>query len=123
MRLRKTSRRPEDEIQRAVFQHIRARGVPGLVAFHVPNGGKRKPIEAAILKGLGVRAGVADIIAVYRGKIFAIELKAENGRPTEAQIEFLSDIEKAGAFTAMPRGLDAAIATLEAWGLLRGVTT
>jgi hypothetical protein len=120
MRPRKASRRPEDEIQRAVFQHIRARGVAGLVAFHVPNGGKRKPIEAAILKGLGVRAGVSDIIAVHQGKIFALELKAEDGRPTEAQIAFLSDFEKAGAFTAMPRGLDAALATLEAWGLLIG---
>jgi hypothetical protein len=110
----------EDEIQRTVFQHIRARGVAGLVAFHVPNGGKRKPIEAAILKGLGVRSGVSDIIAVYGGKIFALELKTEDGRPTKAQIEFLSDIERAGAFIAMPRGLDAAIATLEAWGLLIG---
>ena len=112
--------RPEDQIQRAVFQHIRARGVPGLVAWHTPNGGQRKPIEAAILKGLGVRAGVADILAVYGGKIFALELKTEDGRPTKAQIEFLSDIERAGAFAAMPRGLDAAIATLEAWGLLIG---
>lgn len=114
------SRGPEDLIQRAVFQHIRARGAPGLVAWHTPNGGKRKPIEAAIFKGLGVRAGVADIIAVHQGKIYALELKAEDGRPTTAQIEFLSDIEKAGAFTAIPRGLDAALATLEAWGLLIG---
>lgn len=116
-------RRPEDQIQRAVFQHIRARGVPGLVAWHTPNGGKRKPIEAAIFKSMGVRAGVADIIAVHQGRIFALELKAENGRPSESQLEFLSDIERAGAFTAMPRGLDAAIATLEAWGLLKGITT
>lgn len=113
-------RRPEDAIQRAVFQHIRARGVPGLVAWHTPNGGKRKPIEAAIFKSMGVRAGVADIIAVHQGKIFALELKAEGGRPSESQLEFLADIEKQGAFTAMPRGLDAALATLEAWGLLRG---
>lgn len=112
--------RPEDQIQRAVFQHIRARGVPGLVAWHTPNGGKRKPIEAAIFKGLGVRSGVADIIAVHQGKIFALELKAENGRPSKAQREFLFDIERAGGFTAMPHGLSAAIATLEAWGLLIG---
>jgi hypothetical protein len=112
--------RPEDLIQRAVFQHIRARGVPGLVAWHTPNGGKRRPIEAAIFKSLGVRAGVADIIAVHQGKILALELKAENGRPSKSQREFLSDIERAGAFTAMPRGLDAALATLEAWRLLIG---
>jgi hypothetical protein len=117
---RRTSARPEDQIQRAVFQHIRSRGVPGLVAWHTPNGGKRKPIEAAIFKGLGVRAGVSDIIAVYRGNIFAMELKAEGGRPTESQLEFLADIGRAGAFTAVASGLDTALATLEAWGLLRG---
>jgi hypothetical protein len=55
-------RRPEDAIQRAVFQHLRARGAPGLFAFHPPNGGYRRPVEAAILKGMGVVAGVPDII-------------------------------------------------------------
>lgn len=119
---RRTCARPEDAIQRAVFQHIRGRGVPGLVAWHTPNGGKRKPIEAAIFKGLGVRAGVSDLILVRRGAIFALELKAENGRPTESQLEFLADMARAGAFTAIATGLDQALATLEAWGLLRGAT-
>ena len=60
--------RPEDVIQRAVFQHIRARGVPGLVAIHVPNGGYRRPVEAKILCGLGVTAGVPDVLLWYAGK-------------------------------------------------------
>jgi hypothetical protein len=111
---------PEQVIQKAVFQHIRARGAPGLVAWHTPNGGKRKPIEAAIFKGLGVRAGVSDIIAVHKGSIFAMELKAPGGRATETQLEFIADIERAGAFTAIAEGLDEALATLQAWGLLRG---
>jgi hypothetical protein len=116
-------RRPEQAIQKAVFQHIRARGVAGLVAWHTPNGGHRKPIEGAIFKSLGVRAGVSDVIAVHEGKIFALELKSEGGRPTEAQLAFLGDMERAGAFTALPTGLDDALATLEAWGLLKGVRT
>jgi hypothetical protein len=66
----KTIRRPEQAIQKAIFQHIRARGVSGLVAWHTPNGGHRKPIEGAILKSMGVRAGVSDIIAVHKGQIF-----------------------------------------------------
>lgn len=113
-------RRPEEQIQRAVVQHLHARGVPGLVFFHVPNGGKRRPIEAAIFKSMGVRAGVADLILVHRGKIYALELKAPGGRATEAQMKFLSEIDAAGAYTAMPASLDAALATLETWGLLRG---
>ena len=55
-------RRPEDSIQRAVFQHIKLRGVKGLVAVHVPNGGFRKPVEAKILRGLGVTAGTPDLL-------------------------------------------------------------
>jgi hypothetical protein len=119
MRHRAYSARPEDQIQRAVFQHIRLRGVPGLVAWHTPNGGKRKPIEAAIFKGLGVRSGVSDIIAFYKKQLFALELKSEGGRPTENQLEFLADMEAQGAFTAVATGIDQAIGTLETWGLLR----
>ena len=116
-------RRPEQAIQRAVVQHLRIRAVPGLVWFHVPNGGARKPVEAAILKSMGVRPGVSDFILVHDGKFFALELKAEGGRATEAQMAFLSEIDRAGAFTAMPTGLDAALATLESWGLLKGART
>ena len=119
---------PEDDIQRAVFAHIRARRAPGLVAWHTPNGaqlgGKRNlkgiAIQGARLKGLGVRAGVADIIAVHAGRIYALELKAPGGRATESQLEFIAEIEREGGYTCIAEGLDRAIAVLEAWGLLRG---
>ena len=110
---------PEAQIQRAVVQHLNSRGVAGLVFFHVPNGGSRGKVEGAIFKSMGVRAGVSDLILIHAGKIFALELKAPGGRASEAQLAFLSDIDRAGAFTAMPEGLDAALQTLEAWGLIR----
>jgi hypothetical protein len=84
MRLRHSS--SEDTIQRAVFQHLRARKAPNVFAFHVANGGKRKPIEAAILKGLGVTAGVRDIIAIRGGHTYALELKGPGGRLSENQL-------------------------------------
>jgi hypothetical protein len=43
--LRMGRQRPEDLIQKTVFQHIKQRGVEGLVALHVPNGGYRRPVE------------------------------------------------------------------------------
>jgi hypothetical protein len=120
--------RPEQEIQKAVVAHLRQRGAPGIVFWHTPNGaylgGKRNrkgvAIRGGIMKGLGVRAGVSDIIAVHRSKIFALELKAPDGRPTESQLEFIADMERAGAFTCVAEGLDRALAVLESWGLLRG---
>jgi hypothetical protein len=113
-------RSPEGAIQRAVFAHLRARGAPGVFAFHPANGGYRKPIEAAILRGLGVVAGVPDVIAIHQGRVYAMELKAEGGRATEKQLATIAAMEAAGAFTCIAEGLDRALACLEGWGLLRG---
>jgi hypothetical protein len=110
----------ENLIQRAVFEHLRVRGAPGLFVFHVPNGGKRDRTEAAILKSLGVRAGVPDIFAVHQGRCFAIELKTAIGRPSSAQREAIAALQAAGAIATVCYGLNAALRTLESWGLLRG---
>jgi hypothetical protein len=112
--------RPEAAIQKAVFQHLRARGALGVFAFHPANGGYRKPVEAAILKGLGVVPGVPDVIAIHNGRCFAMELKAEGGRATDKQLACIAALREAGAFTCIAEGLDRALACLEAWGLLRG---
>jgi hypothetical protein len=110
----------EQEVHRAVVHHLRQRGVKGLVFIHPPNGGYRHRTEAAILSGLGVRAGAADFLLWHDGKAFALELKAPGGRPSASQLTFLSDMAKAGAHTGIAEGLDRALRTLEAWGLLRG---
>ena len=112
--------RAEQQIQRAVFEHLRMRGAPGVFAFHPANGGYRKPVEAAIMKGLGVVAGVPDVIAIHNGRVFAMEIKAEGGRATDKQLETIAALREAGAFTAIAEGLDRALAVLKAWGLLRG---
>jgi hypothetical protein len=112
--------RPEQIIQRAVFDHLRIRAAPGVFVFHVPNGGYRKPIEAAIMKGLGVKAGVPDVVAIHKGRCYALELKAEGGRATPKQLEAIAAMEAAGAYCCIAEGLDRAIACLEAWGILRG---
>src|SRR5215472_13155199 len=104
--------RAEQQIQRAVFQHIRARGARGLFAFHPANGGYRRPKEAAILKGLGVVAGVPDIILIDRARVYGLELKAEGGRPTAGQEGTMQAMTAAGATVACAWGLDAALARL-----------
>lgn len=112
--------RPEQAIQRAVFQHLKLRAAPGVFAFHVPNGGYRRPREAAIMKGLGVVAGVPDVMVIFRGAVYALELKAEGGRPTAAQFAAVDNIRNAGGFAAICYGLDRALKCLETWGILLG---
>ncbi len=117
---RSTAALPEQDIQRAVFQHWAARPALGAFLFAVPNGGARRPIEAAIMKGLGVTAGVPDIIAIRAGRTYGLELKAAGGRPSVQQVKTMAAMQAAGAEVAFAFGLDNAIAQLERWGILRG---
>jgi hypothetical protein len=110
----------EQDIQRAVFQHIAARGVRNLFAFHPANGGYRRPVEAKILQGQGVRAGVPDVILIHAGRTYGLELKAEGGRATPKQLEAIAAMEAAGAYCCIAEGFYRALAVLEAWGLLLG---
>lgn len=115
-----TRRREEDRIQRTVFQHVSARGVQGIVAFAVPNGGARPPNEASILVGLGVLAGVPDLFLFCAGRAFALEIKTPTGRLSRQQESVQARLRTAGVNVTTAYGLDDALSRLEAWGLLRG---
>ena len=116
-------KRPEEQIQRAVVSHLKARSMPGVFFFHPANGGRRTKAEAGIFKALGVRAGVPDLIVVYRAQIFGLELKADSGRLTPIQRQALNDMEVAGARTAVAHSLDEALVTLECWACCVGTGT
>lgn len=95
----------ERVIQRALCQHLRHRGAAGLVWWHTPNGGRRRPVAAAIFSGLGVRPGVSDLILLHDGRAFALELKTDDGRPTGAQMQFISEFRAAGGDASIANGL------------------
>lgn len=86
---------PEQAIQRAVVQYLGIMENLGeLTFFHVPNGGLRPKAEGGKLKGLGVRAGVSDLVLMFPGGRTAfIELKAPGGRLSAAQKEFRNTAE------------------------------
>ena len=66
-RLCAADRQTEQQIHRAVVQHLRQRGMSGVVFLHPANGGYRLPTEAAALSGLGVRPGAADLLLWHGG--------------------------------------------------------
>lgn len=91
----------EDDIQRALFQWITLATprIPQLaLAFHPANGGRRDAREAARLKGMGVRAGVPDVmipaaqVGGYGHCGLAIELKAGKNKTTPAQDEWARNL-------------------------------
>lgn len=109
----------ESEIHKAVVNHLRYRGVPGLVWWHTPNGGYRSPWAAAEFKRAGVLPGVADLILLHEGRNHALELKTERGEPTKAQLKFIQNVCANGWKAAICRGLDPALDKLREWGLIQ----
>jgi hypothetical protein len=123
---------PERVLQTALVEHLRLRGWDGVLWLHVPNGGSRDIREAANLKRMGALAGASDLLLFRSGACphcgsarlegFALELKSDGGRPSEAQLNFMARFAAAGGHTCFASDLDRALAVLEAWQLLRGRT-
>jgi hypothetical protein len=93
--------------------------------FHIPNGGYRRKVEAAILKGMGVAAGTPDICILWRpGKVAFIELKAlGKSNISPAQRVFHLRLWELGVPNAVCRSIDDVRAQLKTWGVqLRDVT-
>ncbi|MDR2448665.1 MAG: VRR-NUC domain-containing protein [Prevotellaceae bacterium] len=80
----------ESKLQRMCVQWFRVQ-FPRLTLFAIPNGGRRGKVEAAIMKGEGVLAGVADLFLTlpnmeYNGLF--IEIKTPDGRQSNSQCTF-----------------------------------
>lgn len=112
-------KRPEQEIQKQVFAHLRARSNPGAFAFSVPNGVNSSARIGGIMKAAGVVSGVPDICVIHRGTSHFLELKAGKNKPTSTQKRVMDMLELAGARVAVAHSIDEALYTLECWGILR----
>jgi hypothetical protein len=110
-------KRPEQELHRAAYNYIRY-AAPSILCFHVPNGGKRSVIEAAIFKSMGVLPGVADLILSWKDGKGAIEFKAGNGKQTDHQIAFHKKWVDLGGKYALCRSLDEVQDALKRWGVI-----
>lgn len=92
----------------------------------MPNMGPEKKIVNAILDAYREHGAFAekihggpqqprlvDIIACYRGRFIALEVKAGNGRPTPYQLHVLEDVGKADGHCGVVRSLDEALGVLD----------
>lgn len=100
----------ESQIQQSCFAWFRLQ-FPDLsmLMFAVPNGGSRRRIEAAIMKGEGVTAGVADILFLYPNEQYhglCIEMKSKTGKQQESQKRFQQAVEAQGYQYAIVRSLE-----------------
>ena len=73
------------------YPHLR-----GLL-FSVPNGGERSSRQGKLLNQTGLIPGVSDLILLYNGKVFCIELKKDNRAvQSQNQKEWQAQVESQG---------------------------
>lgn len=83
---------------------------------HIPNGGRRDPVEARHLKELGVKPGVPDLfLPVARGGYHGlyIEMKSETGHTSREQEDWGERLTVQGYRWQVCHGWEAAAAALE----------
>lgn len=98
---------PEEQVQRAVIEwadlHISRWWILKWLV-HVPNGQNLNRGTRGIMKAMGIRSGVSDLVLpvpahLDDGKTIPgvwIELKAPDNKPTAEQLEFLTDMRRVG---------------------------
>lgn len=107
--------REEDALQQVCVEMCRLLW-PGVVVFHVPNGGGRSAPEGAILKKLGVLPGVADLVVLMPGATAGfIELKSMRGVQRESQREFALRVKALGFRYALCRTSREFEETMRGW--------
>jgi len=110
----------EFQIQRALCIWLDTPGVlrPNVVYWHTPNGGARSPIEGKRFKEIGVKAGVHDLLFLAEGRLYGLEMKAEGGILSPAQIAMHPRLLAAGlAGSAVADSLAMAKDWVRHWGL------
>ena len=93
--------------------------------FAVPNGGARNAREAAIMKGEGVTAGVADMILLIPRNGYGclcIEFKTKDGKQSESQKLWQADAEAHGNKYVVVRSVEQFVSEVRQYLGGRNVT-
>jgi hypothetical protein len=107
---------PEADLQRAVVSALRVALPKGAIVHHCVNEitepGPRGAKRQAILVGMGVHPGFADLIVLSQGRVLFLELKSIKGRLSDAQEAFRAAVLAQGFGWALVRSLDDALGAL-----------
>lgn len=108
-------RKAEQNFQVSLIRDLR-RILPRPECFvtHFPSGGGGL-MRGIFLKSMGLEPGFPDILIIYRGMAFGMELKAGKGRLSSVQKETHEALGRAGMDVQLVRSLDDALLALAEW--------
>jgi hypothetical protein len=107
---------PEADLQRAVVQALRIALPRSAIIHHCVNevteAGPRGARRQAILVGMGVHPGFADLIVMSAGRVLFLELKSIRGRLRPSQEAFRDAVLAQGFGWALVRSIEEALGAL-----------
>lgn len=103
----------EDDLQKQVAAFLEWALPEPLRFLHIPNGGKRHPAVAALLKAFGVKKGAADVLILGWRSFIWIELKTATGSLSREQKGWRDWCHLIGAPWFLCRSLDDVIEALQ----------
>jgi len=111
---------PEADTQRAIVTALRIVLPRSAIVHHCANevteAGPRGARRQAILVGMGVHAGFADLIVLSEERVLFLEVKSAKGRLRPTQIEFRDAVCAQGFGSALVRSVDDALGALRDHG-------
>jgi hypothetical protein len=111
---------PEADLQRAVVIALRFALPKGAIVQHCANEvtepGPRGAKRQAVLVGMGVHPGFADLLVICDGRVLFFELKSLKGTLNPAQEAFRDAVLAQGFGWALVRSLDDALGALSDHG-------
>ena len=107
---------PEADLQRSVVQALRFALPRSAIIHHSANevteAGPRGAKRQAILVGMGVHPGFADLMILCEGRVLFLELKSLKGRLSPSQEAFRDAVTAQGHGWSLVRSLDDALGAL-----------
>ena len=83
-----------------------------------PSGGGGK-IRGARLKRAGLKAGIPDLMLVFKGQYYGLEIKTTSGKLSENQKNMHDIIKKSGGKVAVVRSISDTEKVINEWRILR----
>jgi len=105
---------PESSLQQAVVGYLDWALPDDALVFAIPNGGMRHVRAKQRLAAEGLRAGIPDLLVLWRGRPIFIELKARRGQLRPVQRAMHARLVYCGAEVAVCKYVEAVE------GVLRG---
>jgi hypothetical protein len=105
---------PERQFHKAVADMLRVGLIPPAFASTIGHGGGGR-IRGAILKTMGVVAGLPDILLFHDSAAFGLELKSSVGKLSSPQIACHFKLRQAKIPVEVCRSLNDVIRALDSW--------